>query len=75
MRGLHAFFRQSDSFSVRITLKRVNFSDGQNHADSVSMESTGLVLKLHREHFGTTRFSPIVPTEDVRLPAGRFRPH
>lgn len=65
--GLHAFFRHSDLFFMANYAQTVNVLGAvKTTPTSVQLESTGLVLKLYREHFGTTPiFTQVVSTEDV----------
>ena len=53
--GLHEFFRNSDLFFMANYAQTVNVSGAiKTTATEAEFETTGLVLKLYRRHFGTT---------------------
>ena len=53
--GLHEFFRNSDLFFMANYAQTVNVSGAiKTTATKAEFETTGLVLKLYRHHFGTT---------------------
>ena len=53
--GLHEFFRNSDLFFMANYAQTVNVSGAiKTTATEAEFETTGLVLKLYRHHFGTT---------------------
>ena len=53
--GLHAFFRHSDLFFMANYAQTVNVIGAVKTTPTDAwLESTGLVLKLYRQHFGTT---------------------
>jgi alpha-L-arabinofuranosidase len=53
-RGLHEYFRNSDLFYMANYAQTINVLGAvKTNRTSASMEATGLVLELYRNHFGT----------------------